>query len=502
MSLFNKKGPILLSEYIKDIERIEALNEWKIPLTYIDRFNLYVIKLVDSVFIITDKITIQHPSKISPTYLIIAKYLERNGYIDDYREWSTFVPEYKSFFINKKILVNSEKVEHYLVSGQGASRCIETAFSKALGEILERVVSGVGDTSSHFLKMSEKEISKKYKYFHPHKYHKLMNAQVNKYLHGDSSYGSEKVIQWVKGFNLINNEKTYIPKQVTSWIYGDTGIKDIWCSSTTNGVAGFFSKEGATLRGLLEVIERDAFFVHWLTKTPPVKVELKDLPPNIKDVIDGFKMRRLSVYITNITSIQIPTVCIVVISEKKELFITTAGAVKFVDAVESALEEMSKITSSHFSKRGIKKSKCKVFKNYKPFLFELNRIEIQEYWQMSGVSDELSWFLSGKEISFENACMGDLFTEESNQVSDKEKLSRCLQILERTGEEYFPIVYYPKNKIQEKLGFYIAQVYIPKAFPLFFKEKYAPFHSERLADFAASKNIESFDLNFYPHPLR
>lgn len=74
-----------------------------------------------------------------------------------------------------------------------------------------------------------------------------------------------------------------------------------------------------------------------------------------------------------------------------------------------------------------------------------------------------------------------------------------LRLLKGYGAEYYPVVYYPENSIQKKIGFYVAQVYIPKAFPFYLFEGYGTFDSDRLDDFAKSKNITNWALNPEPH---
>jgi hypothetical protein len=62
-----------------------------------------------------------------------------------------------------------------------------------------------------------------------------------------------------------------------------------------------------------------------------------------------------------------------------------------------------------------------------------------------------------------------------------------------------PVVYFPENQMQQELQYWVAQVYIPKAFPLYLLERYGTFDSSRLLDFAHSCGKDSFNLNPMPH---
>ena len=119
----------------------------------------------------------------------------------------------------------------------------------------------------------------------------------------------------------------------------------------------------------------------------------------------------------------------------------------------------------------------------------------QLYWKGKDKLQQFEWFIKGEQISYQQLCQKNLISK----GDDISKLEICLNVLKSKGESYYPVVYYPENEVQQKIGFYVAQVYIPKAFPFYLVEKYGTFDSDRLQEFAESKKVFNWELNPQPH---
>lgn len=491
-SLFNNPGYIPIKEYISsiDIERVHS--NWKFPLTVLERFHFFILKVVLRFSWFSGSLYVEHGQTISPMYNFLLSYLKKHEILDSFTERDLHCKGYYSYYIEKQYKTKEGKF--FLVSGQGVSKDRSTALSIAIGEIIERTITGLYDENKKITEASPEELMKTSRAVYPPLYHRFLDSQKKKFkiLHSEPN----KKIRWVAGENMITKEKVYIPRRMTSWFNERVNSHDnIMVHGTTNGSAGFFSKDEAVLRGLLEVIQRDGFLVHWLTQIKPEIIPNNTLPKHLEEKVAAFEERGMSISIVNVTSFSIPTVVVAVISRNAEVpqvVVSGASSFTFDEAIDAALKEVVIGTEMFYYQ---KKDTDIVPATHEPFISSLDKIPRQLYWRGVDKIKKFEWFISGKTVSYSEISKRNLHVKDT--VS--EKLQIVLRLLKGYGAEYYPVVYYPENRIQKKIGFYVAQVYIPKAFPFYLFEGYGTFDSDRLDDFAKSKNITNWALNPEPH---
>jgi ribosomal protein S12 methylthiotransferase accessory factor len=98
-------------------------------------------------------------------------------------------------------------------------------------------------------------------------------------------------IRWVRGLSLLNGRMVYLPAVM---VYSGAGFatpaERFWLSIST-GCAAYSSFEGAALRGIYEVIERDAIANVWLQKMSLPQIEIDRVPPSLlpywRSCLDG-----------------------------------------------------------------------------------------------------------------------------------------------------------------------------------------------------------------------
>ena len=491
--LFGRAGYISIKEYVEDITHMFEDGPWKLPLRFGDRAQLFFLKMVIRFSWFADNLYIVHPSNFSPAYVTLLSYMQKKQLFDSITERNLHSRGYFSYYLEKKAIVRGQT---WVMSGQGVAEDKATAFSKALGEMIERAVSGMYDTNKDIVVASPDELMKRGPMIYPPKHHRFLSVQKEKF--EELRHSSADPIAWVEGTNLMTKEKTYIPRQITSWFSENRNAKkNVLAHATTNGAAGYFTKTGAVLRGLLEVIQRDAFLVHWLTMIPPRVIDQKTLPEKIREKIRQIEILGLSLHVLDVTSLAIPSVFIAAINtygKVPQVVLSGAAALTFEEAIENALREIIVIMEMFYYADGKAQSGYASIEP-KPFVSNLGKVGRQLYWQGTHRVERFKWFISGESVSYSDACKGDIYCG----GSDMDRLKKCLRILKDLGKDYYPTVYYPKNKIQDEIGFYIAQVYIPKAFPLYLVERYGTFESDRLQEFALSKGVSDWQLNPLPH---
>jgi ribosomal protein S12 methylthiotransferase accessory factor len=490
-SLFDRPGYIAIGEYLNDIQTMMKRGPWKLPIGIGDRFHLGILAAMEKYSWFSDALFVSHPHEISPAYSILLSYAKRKGILDHFREKRINFPGYYSYFLEKRIEIGERSWRLY---AQGVAQDRATALSKSLGEMIERYVSGIGDQNTDVLIASPSDLLKKgAPLIYPPLYHRFSKTHIHTF--ADLAYDPEQRIGWVVGENILSNKDVLIPKQMTSWFVSGRMDKKFLFDPTTNGSAGHFTKEGAILRGLLEVIERDAFLVHWLTKTPPRKVEEKTLPEHIRNMMNAFRARGISTTILDTTALGIPSVCVTGITyqaEVPQIVISGCSAPTALEAIESAMRELITCSGSFYYESG---ENTEGAESESATTANLGKIGRQLFWRGKEKLRRFNWFLEGPAITYQELSKNDLVTRTESA------LETCTCLLSSLGTEFEPIVYSPQNTILEDLGFFVSQVYVPMAFPFYLLERRGTFESNRLRQFARSKGIEAWEINTDPHPF-
>lgn len=493
--LFCRRGYIPLLEYLADIRHMDRYGPWKIPLRFSDRMQLGLLKLLAKLSWFAPSLYIMHPSSASPSYALIISYLRRHGIVHSVGERESTIPGCFSYVATTRV---STLWRSGRITGQGTSGDRATALSKALGEIIERLISGVHDTN-HTVEIESPNtlIGRGENIMYPPLFHRYLDVQKAKYkslLHDPGI-----PIEWVFGENLVTQERVRIPKKLTSWYIANGRRENMLAQATTNGAAGYFTKNGAVLRGLLEVVQRDGFLTHWLTMATPDVITNTSLPAHLREQVKKLESQGLSIYILDVTSLSIPAVIVAAVSEQSaegpQVVLSGSAALTFGEAIGAALNEIVNGLEMFqypdiVSLGGIERGEPA------PFVSKLGKIERQLYWRGAERVDRFRWFVSGTRVEYGKVARQDLLSATSR---DTDRLMKCIEVLKGRGYDYYPAVYFPKHGIQRELGFYVAQVFIPKAFPLYLVEYMGTFDSDRLDEFAQSKGVSEWKLNPYPH---
>lgn len=464
---------------------------WKLPLGFGDRMQLLLLSGMVKFSWFADSLFIRYPFAWSPAYSILVAFLKRKGIIDTVQERTSYQGGYYHYHFQRSIFIGEEWC---LFRGRGIDQRKSVAFSKGMGEIIERMISGVLDENRDIVRSSPQEMVRgKHQIVYPPRYHRFLPLQLERYreLHRDATH----TLEWVWGENIVTRQRTAIPVQMTSWFKHRYNFREVLVYPTSSGSAGYFTEEEAVLRGVLEVVERDAFLVHWLTQIAPRMIIRHTLPGDIQAELQEFETRGIILSVLDTTALMLPSVCIAAINEQGNIprvMVSGASDVTFELAVRKALLEMRMLSIQFFQGEKPEES---ILDGIEPFVSALDRVARPRYWRGKERVEQFRWFVSGENITYETACTFD----QSCQQEGTSRLHACLMILRRQGKGYYPVVYRPKNELQKELGFCVVQVFIPKAFPLYLTEHLGTFESTRLHEFAESRQITEWKLNPLPH---
>lgn len=154
------------------------------------------------------------------------------------------------------------------------------------------------------------------------------------YTHGDE-------LGWVEGVDETTGEETMLPGQLVYLTYEEPSDPFIRETIST-GLAAGMTRSGAKTRAVLEVVERDAFMIYYLTRTPLPRIDVSGCGGDIQTITDRLDQAGLDWHVLDArTDHDVPTVVSVIIDESTEPAVTVAASAARTirDAVRGALEE-------------------------------------------------------------------------------------------------------------------------------------------------------------------
>jgi ribosomal protein S12 methylthiotransferase accessory factor len=114
-------------------------------------------------------------------------------------------------------------------------------------------------------------------------------------------FSAQTTMTWIDGVILPDNELVFVPTILVYLIRTWKEQKEYLCSPTSNGLAAGVTLDMAILNGLLEVVERDAFMVSWLTRRQCPRVgywQQGGLPATIRNHYSHFGIEVVVVHLT------------------------------------------------------------------------------------------------------------------------------------------------------------------------------------------------------------
>lgn len=334
-------------------------------------------------------------------------------------------------------------------TGMGTS-AFEAKF-KSITEAIERYCTGVQDPS--------KQIDSEYRNIENAIDYRRFICLSKKCLRVDKySPNDSDIFNWTKCFDIINNQNIWCPSQIIYVPYNLSNEKVLRLPITT-GCASWSNKTKAIVKGIFELIERDAFMITWLCKRK-ANYEIK-LSNHLQKKLmrEDYKVRFYDISIDFI----FPTVLCVVedIRGKPKISIGLKTDINHLNACYGAFFEAMQVRSwirdnlnqrintatfkSHILKRGLLWSRERMYSNLE-FIQPERKIKLKNY---SGVSEK---YALKKAINYFKHKKYDLF------------------YCDLTLDEL------------KSMNFYVVKCISPQLMPLYLDEKHKYLNCKRLAD--------------------
>jgi thiazole/oxazole-forming peptide maturase SagD family component len=158
---------------------------------------------------------------------------------------------------------------------------------------------------------------------------------------------------WILGHWGFDGTPVWLPA-VLVYLFLRGGPEHFFAQGTSNGLAASTNKHDAALRALLELVERDAFMVAWLTGRCGERLVLDEtLDPKLTEVLESVEMRRASVELYTLSDCALGTaVLCLALGDGVEYPGVTIGLSADLDprrAVRQAILELAQ-TGPHLSR--------------------------------------------------------------------------------------------------------------------------------------------------------
>ncbi|WP_010523074.1 YcaO-like family protein [Aquimarina agarivorans] len=215
----------------------------------------------------------------------IIRFVKEAPLSSDEPEIFIAVTEFQNPFI-----ISSSDREKYTMERKSAGAALdrETAIWSAVGEGLERYAGAIYDEDTVIWEKSSELVPEAY--VHPDDFILFTKEQ---YATTDFKYNAHNPkikVGWTSANSLNNHNEVLMPASLAYFAYKYEDKSEYLTDSYSTGLACGPTKEWAICGGLNEVIERDAYSLHWAARLSPKKIPLetaiKHSSPELKKLLE------------------------------------------------------------------------------------------------------------------------------------------------------------------------------------------------------------------------
>ncbi len=483
-------------DVLEEVQR--PCSRFKSPLSWEEGMDLNIARLGTKMSSLTDALLCT--DDVPPNWSALARYLHTQGITDSTRfsfpSIRNDVP--KTFSVRLSPRSDASDTDGRAVGrhGFGSTSSVEESMSRAVGELLERYYLSVYRRAD-LLTMSFRDAARQ-------RTKPLDIFGLNDFLPWQKELfpafvrDVERPITWVAGRELLSGARALIPAQLAYWGYTFEKGEMILAQSNTNGGAGHFSSDEATLAALLELIQRDGFLIYWLNTLSPKRIDPSTIiDRDVKEFLNYLHRYRFEYHFLNITTdIGVPScACVLIDNTGEEPVISVGGAAGFSLKeliLQSAGEALAihEFTTSH--------ARHELPSGYKPFTEKaLGRSERLALWKGQDRYEQFKFFISGPLQSFEGF-IGDAVWHTTPQA----RLAYILDRMKTFGKGYEVYSYEVEHPVLKTLGYHVVRAIVPRLMHLYLNEHMATLAAPRLREVPVKLGYAAAQmLNPWPHPF-
>lgn len=370
----------------------------------------------------------------------------------------------------------------------------EEAASKAIGELLER------HTFSHyrirdFTRGSAKSMQKHAggaKVMDIFSMAGFTDWQKKKF--PEFNFDENSDFYWLRGRELTTDGPAWIPAQLIYLNYSTQKHNEPFLAqSTSNGAAGHFTREEATLAAIYEYVQRDGFLLYWLRGESPPQID--------KNVITDKKVLKF------ISRLERYNFSVVLLNTRREIAIPSCVCVlidnsgvgpRYSVGGGASLDINTAVRSSIFEALGVHQwlRDKDIFAidpaRYEPFAEKnIGQYERLRIWKSPLLFHDFESILLRGRVEPVSRIFTDIPAPFANK---RQELKHVVSLFKKLGNDFEIYAYEASDGLLKIMGYHAVKVIIPALLPLYLKEPFAPLGAKRLG--ATRENI-----NILPHPF-
>lgn len=372
-------------------------------------------------------------------------------------------PKFFSYSLQLKNIKYKQILKNQQFGAAGVSVISrELALLKCLSEAIERL--------SLFIFKKESFIVKSYK--------QIKEKALNPKQYVNDDYLEKKDFYWTKGYRLNDNKKIFIPAQLIYLGFKPKNEKILtWPIST--GAAGGLTKNSAILRGIYEVIERDALMTIYLTRIKAPRIDPRSIDNKIiQFILDTLDRYQLKLFLFDITNdISIPTFLSILIDNSGLGPMMSVGYKSNIDPIKAVVGSIEESFMGRIAER------------YNVYIKKLNKFNLSKN----------KFLMLFKKIKYLIEQPAKKFIKiPSININEDEELNQVKKLLIRKKLQ----IYYADITLEifRKFNHFVYKVIIPELQPYIPKNS-SEIKINRLKSVASYFNIKKYIINSLPHPF-
>lgn len=365
--------------------------------------------------------------------------------------------------------------------GAGIDLIEKKAKSKAVYEVVERYCGST--ISQKTVQYSVNKIASIGSYIDPKL---LIQFDDSQYIDGFpyKKVTNNSILEWVQGYSHSDKKNKLIPAFSVYLGYNYSQTQKYFPSSSC-GLAAYSSFDGAVIRGIFELIERDSAMRVWLYKKRVARIQIETIKNSkIQQIIQKTEAEGLLIDICfEVNSLKIPSVIVLIHTSDHKIPRVSFGlssGLNLEKAIMKALSEaiMVRNTLDYLYISG----------NLKRYL---NYTEIKEfadhimYYAHANTSSKWKFLICGDTIGYDEANKFYL-----NDLFQSYNLDSVVKYLKSNGLETISIDL--SNDVSKKFGLYVVRVIIPELIQMDYDYNFR---------YLEHKNFRNSTVNQNPHPF-
>ena len=166
-------------------------------------------------------------------------------------------------------------------SGEGKGQNLEVAVWSAIGEGLERYSAALWSpsaiTRAPFSVVADAAFDPRWLVLYDDDQYMAPGFRF-------ARFDPEQPMDWVEGHWLDTQEPVLLPA-IATFMHFPAPASEQLCQVTSSGLAADLTRDGATLRAVYELIERDAFMLYWLARRTARRIAVESCDPAISTLL-------------------------------------------------------------------------------------------------------------------------------------------------------------------------------------------------------------------------